>query len=177
MMNRSERRRIDQVLDPDFLADLGGVTTDELRARRRMVDEVETEVSYYRRLLHGRMDLLAFELRRRRGEETRSLIEARPEILGGGETASGVGGRVPANLAPDLPEVGRRPIDRVLQDDFLARIGEIDDEELSRIQEALSEAEQGISERRRAVQEAFDAIQGQITDRYKSGRVGSDPLP
>jgi len=50
-----------------------------------MCDDLEGELSYYRRLLHGRLDLLNFELRRRSGEETRSLIEALPEILADGD--------------------------------------------------------------------------------------------
>ena len=65
-----QRRRIDILLDPEFLADLETSSVPELRDRRRMADEVETELSFYRRLLHGRMDLLAFELNRRSGEET-----------------------------------------------------------------------------------------------------------
>ncbi len=65
------------------MANLTDLPLKELRSRRDLADTVETELSYYRRLLHGRMDLLAFEQRRRRGEETRSLIDALPEILTG----------------------------------------------------------------------------------------------
>ena len=82
------RRRIDQVLDPAFTADLEELPLEDLRARRNTLDELDTEFSYYRRILHGRMDLLDFELRRRSGEETRSIIEALPEILSDGATGS-----------------------------------------------------------------------------------------
>ncbi|MEX0789347.1 MAG: hypothetical protein WD178_01075, partial [Actinomycetota bacterium] len=78
-----ERRRIDQIQEPEFLTGLSSLPLKELRSRRDLADTVEIELSYYRRLLHGRMDLLAFEQRRRRGEETRSLIDALPEILTG----------------------------------------------------------------------------------------------
>ena len=83
-MHTENRRRIDIINDNAFLADIGEVDLDMLRQRRALADAVETELSFYRRLLHGRMDLLAFEMRRRNGEETRSLIEALPEILGAG---------------------------------------------------------------------------------------------
>ncbi len=81
------RRRIDEVVDPAYTADLESLSMDQLRERRAVLDDLDTELSYYRRMLHGRMDLLSFELRRRSGEETRSLIEALPQIL-----ATGVGG-------------------------------------------------------------------------------------
>ncbi len=73
-----QRRRIDQVMDESFTKGIEDVPIDDLRARRVTCDELDTELSYYRRMLHGRMDLLDFELRRRSGEETRTLIEALP---------------------------------------------------------------------------------------------------
>ena len=75
-MTVEHRRRIDILLDPDYLTDLETVPLAELRDRRRMADEVETELSFYRRLLHGRIDLLAFEAQQGaggdQGEERRS---------------------------------------------------------------------------------------------------------
>lgn len=176
-MTSEHRRRFDILLDPEFLADLEKVALPELRDRRRMADEVETELSFYRRLLHGRMDLLAFELNRRTGDETRSLIEALPEILGAGERAGGQQQRVPQMLAPDLPEERRRHIDRVLGDDFLSRLPECESEELSDIQGVLADTEQEISTGRKAVQHVFDKIQVEIMRRYKEGQVDPDELP
>ena len=59
------RRRIDQIMEPSFVDGLGDLSLDELRDRRRMCDDVENELSYYRRMLHGRMDLLRRLVRRR----------------------------------------------------------------------------------------------------------------
>ena len=72
------RRRIDEATDEAFIADVEARSTDELREKRELLDDLDTELSYYRRMLHGRMDLLEFELRRRSGEETRTLLEALP---------------------------------------------------------------------------------------------------
>jgi hypothetical protein len=170
------RRRIDQVLDPSFVADLEGVDLDTLRERRSTADDVETELSYYRRLLHGRMDLLAFELRRRAGEESRTIMEALPEILGAGERASAEAGRKPTALAPELPSEGQRAIDRVLDDDFLSRLPSLSDEELEEIQTMLTDTEQEVSTRRRAVQEIFDRIQSEILRRYREGQATAGGL-
>lgn len=161
------RRRMDNLLDPQFLEGLADLPLDELRHRRETANDVETELSFYRRLLHGRMDLLNFELSRRRGEETRSLIEALPEILAAGEATGGSLGRVRGEFHPQLPDERRRPIDDVLSDDFLTRITDLSDEELAEIHDTLAEAEAEISANRRRVQDVFDALHAQITGRYR----------
>lgn len=175
-VHTENRRRIDIISDPEFVSGLAELHIDELRARREMADTVETELSYYRRLLHGRMDLLAFELRRRSGDESRSLIDALPEILGGGETASGTGGRPTPAVMPELPDEQRRPIDRVLADDFLARLPSMSDEELQDVQSMLAEAEREVSSQRKAAQQAFDGIQAEILTRYKEGTADQSGL-
>ena len=80
-MSHKNRRRIDQVLDEDFLSGLGALPENDLKDRRVMCDDLDVELSFYRRMLHGRMDLVVFEMRRRAGEEEESLIEALPRIL------------------------------------------------------------------------------------------------
>jgi hypothetical protein len=164
------RRRIDLIRSPDFVADLGDIGIDELRRRRRTCDELDTELSYYRRLLHGRMDLLSFELRRRSGEEERTLIEALPEILAGATPSTApIVGRPLDIEPPEHAGGGRRAIDQVLGDDFLVRLGDIDLGELEEIQTALTEAEAEISDQRRAVFEVHDAVQRELTRRYREG--------
>lgn len=175
-MTEQNRRRIDQILDPEFSNDVGELELDELRTRRDFAEEVERELSYYRRVLHGRMDLLAFELRRRRGEEHRTLIEALPDIIAAGLTGDGlgVGDTRHLSLELDLPKVtGRRAIDQVLEDDALTRVAEMDEEELAAAQHALTEAESEISVRRRTLHGVIDRLQAEIIDRYKRGLAES----
>ena len=161
------RRRIDLLLDPSFTENLESLELGELRDRRQLAADVESELSYYRRMLHGRMDLLNFELARRRGDEKRSLIEALPEILGGGETAGGQTGRVRGEFDLEMAGQGNRPVDAALSDDFLTRIYDIDEAELEEILTALDESETSVSERRRAVQVVFDKVQSVISGRYR----------
>lgn len=169
-----QRRRIDRVADPDFTEGLADLPMDELRARRAMCDELDTELSYYRRILHGRMDLLAFELRRRTGEETRSLIEALPEILADAEASAPPpkGEGLPRELpieAPQFAGEGRRTIDRALGDDFLAHLPTLDAGELENVQGLLAETEREISKQRRKVYEAYEQLTAEITRRYREG--------
>lgn len=175
-MSTEQRRRIDLVLDEAFVADLESADLKTLRDRRAAADDVETELSYYRRLLHGRLDLLGFEHRRRSGTEERSLLEALPEILSAGEVRTDRGRRLPASLAPDLPEERYRAIDRVLDDDFLSRLPSLDDAELRSIQDQLEEAEREVSLQRKAVQTVFDLIQTEILRRYKEGEAAAEEI-
>ena len=170
------RRRVDRIQEPEFVEGLEELGLDELRDRRRMCDDVENELSYYRRMLHGRMDLLGFELRRRSGEETRSLIEALPEILTDGASGYVPSGRPTKVTLPDLPDQRRRHIDEVLEADFLTRIALVEDDELNEIQRSLVETENEISSSRHAVQEAFNTIQAELTRRYKDGLANFDEI-
>lgn len=173
-----QRRRIDQVTDPTFTEGLQDVPLDVIRDRRTMLDDLDTELSYYRRVLHGRLDLLDFELRRRRGDETRSLIEALPEILSDG-TASHTSNPLDRALSLDTPEfagLGRRNIDRVLADDFLARLPFLEDSDLVAIRDDLGAAEQEISKQRRVVHDAHEIVTTELTRRYREGVADADEL-
>jgi hypothetical protein len=165
------RRRIDQALDPEFVEGIEGLDLDEIRSRRSLAGDVENELSYYRRLLHGRMDLIRFELRRRSGEETRTLIEALPEILADPEPPTGNhrSGRYEVPDLPMLPDVGKRDIDHILGGDVLLRLSELSDGELSTALEAISEMEVEISEHRRSVQKVEDVFVEALAARYRVG--------
>ena len=141
-----------------------------------MCDEVDTELSYYRRLLHGRMDLLAFELRRRSGDETRTLIEALPEILAGSETVRTSSGRQVPVVLPDLPASGKRSVDKALGDDFLTRLPSIETAELEHVQSLLTETEEEVSAQRSAVYQVFERAQAELTRRYRDGLADADEL-
>lgn len=170
------RRRIDRIRDPEFEADLSDMPMEELRAKRTMCEDLDNELSYYRRLLHGRIDLLTFEQRRRSGEEQRSLIDALPEILAGSETRHVSSGRQVPVVMPDVPAPGRREVDVALGDDFLAHLPEIDDGELDEIRNGLVEAEEDVSEQRRDVYGAYERLQAELTRRYRDGLADADEL-
>ena len=77
-----EHARSDRVLDAGFLADLGERSVDELRAMHAECLELETEVSYVRRLTQARIDILEAEIgRRERGDSLEDLINSLPQIL------------------------------------------------------------------------------------------------
>lgn len=171
------RRRIDQVLDEDFLSDIDEIEMDELRRRRQMAVDVEKELSYYRRLLHGRMDLLRFERRRRTGEEDRSLIESLAEILSDPSRGDGHDPRrtILDTDLPPMPETGRREVDAVLGDQVLTKLDSVDDDGLAAALEAVQAIEREISDKRHQVQQVADLLSAQIAERYRSGTAESVP--
>jgi hypothetical protein len=177
-VNQPHRRRIDFVRSPEFTSGLDALPLSELRERRRTCADLDLEYSYYRRLLQGRLDLLAFETRRRAGEESRTLIEALPEILASWASQQpGLAKRRVPVKAPDLPAAGRRAVDRALSDDFLILLSDMPDADLAEVQLRLAEAEAELSRLRRAVFDASDVLQAELVRRYRAGRLDNNDHP
>ena len=172
------RRRIDIISDPSFLDGIDELDTAEVRARRTLCSGLDSELSFYRRLLHGRIDLVAFERRRRRGEEHRTSKEALPAILGDAPTTDTGHGAVTSFdiVPPDVPQPGRRRIDHLLGDDLLTRLDTIDDDELERFDAALRSEEQEVSHQRKVVHAAMDALGAELERRYRMGLTSVDEL-
>lgn len=164
-----KRRRIDIVLEPEYLEGLGELELAELRRRRDTAEDVEAQISYYRRLLHGRMDLLNFELRRRGGEEERSLLEALPDILASGMVLGNEPNLKHIETMPPLPsKTGRRLIDKIMDDGVLTQLPDLSDEEIGEAIERLREVETNLSQQRRSLHSVIDTIQDEIVARYRS---------
>lgn len=164
-----KRRRIDVVLEPEYVEGLASLDLDEVRRRRDTAEDVEAQISYYRRLLHGRMDLLAFEMRRRTGEESRSLMEALPEILADGMIIGSEPNLRHIDTMPPLPSVtGRRLIDKIMDDDVLASIPDLTDQDLSEAIDRLRDVESELSVQRRELHKVIDRLHDEVVARYRS---------
>src|SRR4051795_13701879 len=71
-----------RVLDPAYVLDVESNTVEELRSKHAECLELETEVSYVRRLTQARIDILEAEIRRRStGGSLEDLIQQLPQIL------------------------------------------------------------------------------------------------
>jgi hypothetical protein len=164
-----KRRRIDLVLEPQYVEGLADLELNEVRRRRDTAEDVEAQISYYRRLLHGRMDLLDFEMRRRSGEEERSILEALPEILANGMILGSEPNLKHIETMPPLPShTGRRLIDKIMDDGVLASLPELTDVELREAIERLREVETQLSGQRRRLHQVIDILQDEMVSRYRS---------
>jgi hypothetical protein len=168
--DQTHRRRIDRVLDPAYLDDLEGCALDEVRRRHEECLEIETEVSYVRRLAQARLDILDAELQRRqRGGTVGDLIDALPRILSDeGPRASAAKSRLPRHLAPSPDIPWRRGLEHLVSDATLANLPNIPDEELHATMDQLRELEQDVSSKRRALHRVIDRIEADLAARHKA---------
>jgi hypothetical protein len=168
------QRRIDRVLDPEFIAEAGSLDLAELRARRDEAEAEEADISYLRRLLQGRLDILRAELvRRSQGGErdVAGLRAALPSILSNDELVGDMAGRhnaLPRIQAPSSADVRRR-VERLVSDETLARLPDLDVDELTEVVGTLSREEEAVSAGRRAVQRVVDVLRAELARRYREG--------
>ena len=175
-MPDQKRRRMDQIFDPSYLDGLSDRSIDELKAMRDDCHDMETEISYERRLCHGRIDILSAELDHRAGKEG-DVISRLPEIL-----ASGSGGATPLpDRAQDLsaPENAggpRRRLEEIAGKQTLARMGDMTDDEIKALIDSINAYESDLSNKRKTLHELLDKIQAEIVSRYTSGEASSDAI-
>ena len=189
---------IDRLLSADYLDGIDGFEMTELRERRQACQEVETSLSYFRRLIQGRLDIVHAEITRREtgGEasDLGDLIERLPSILaehagpvgtsaptGGAGAPGGSGplsgrGPLPEVIAPDDVSELSRQLDAVVDADRLASLPASTDEEVRRVADQLTDLERTVSAQRRGLHERIDALQDEIVRRYKSGEATVDAL-
>jgi hypothetical protein len=171
------RRRIDRVLAPDYVRDLGQLDLAEVRSRRDDAAQEETDLSYLRRLLHGRIDIVKAEQKRRREGGSSSVVERLAEILSDnvvGATPSGSGRHQP--LEPSRAEAHRRHVEALVSDADLTDVSSLPDERLDLALRTYAAEEESVSKRRREVQKVVDALNDEIGARYKAGSASVDTL-
>jgi hypothetical protein len=167
------RRRIDKVLDPEFLVDLSEWPLDELRRRQAECLEIETEVSYVRRMTQARIDILEAEIdRRASGGSVADLIAALPEILDDeGPRAPVEKSRLTRHLAPSMDIEWKRGRERLISDDTLAKLPDLDDDELQSTLRELGELEHQVSQQRRELHQVIDRVEADLAAWHKVGQA------
>jgi hypothetical protein len=163
-------RRIDRVLDEQYLAGLTELALADVRALRDEADQEETDLSYLRRLLHGRMDLVTAELARRAGGSEDKLVDELPRILADAPRQSPRGlGR---HLTHEPTNTGstRRRAEAIANADVTDLAGH-DEPALRALLAELRAEEAEVSGLRKRVQGVYDAASAEITQRYREGRA------
>jgi hypothetical protein len=161
----------------------------ELRTLRRDAQQEEADLSYLRRLLQGRIDILRAELGRRTapGEVrdpkdakpgrtllVRPLLDRLPEILADGPSR----GRSARHVTLGTPhsEEYRRLAEEMLADVELSDLAARTDQELHAAMAKLVGREQQVSRRRRQLQATVDGCSAEIARRYREGEARVDDL-
>lgn len=170
------RRRIDHVLDADFLTGLGSVALGDVRARRHEAEQEEADLSYVRRLLQGRIDIVRAELGRRSGEDSGSLVDQLAGILADGPPGEPHGLGRHNVVEPSRVADHRRSVEQLVSDVGVSDVVNRTDDELAESLTRLTNYESAVSRNRRRVQEVMDACTAEIARRYQSGEATVDDL-
>ncbi|MFJ5549958.1 hypothetical protein [Streptomyces sp. NPDC093225] len=160
--------------------DLALLRLPELRTVRREALRDEADLSYVRRLLQGRIDILRAELGRRADPAAPVAVEAAvvdrlSEILADAPSRRSASARH-VTLGTPHSEEYRRLAAEMLADVELSDLGARTDEELHEGMGRLVRYEQQVSRRRQALQRTADDCGAEITRRYRDGEAQVDDL-
>lgn len=171
--------QLSEVTDPGYLEGLETWTLQEVRSRRDEATETETGLSYLRRIVQGRLDIVVAEQRHReQGEraDVSELVDELPTILSGNVHAPGLG-RLPALIGPgEIDHALEQRLEEILPASRLANLAGLSDEELPQAATELTEFERSVSTQRRAVLDVLDRLQDEIVRRYRTGEATVDSL-
>ncbi len=170
------RRRIDRVLGEEFSAHLEDLDMVELRRRRKDAEQEETDLSYLRRLIQGRADIVQAEIERRGGTEDKSLVERLTSILTEGSARQSHGSGRFMTLEPSRMDERRRRVEKIIADVDISHANARSDEELYAAITKLREMEAEVSRDRRLVQHVMDACTAEIGRRYREGTAHVEDL-
>ena len=169
-------RRIDRVLAEDFLSGVAEVPLPDLRQLRQDAEQEEVDVSYLRRMVQGRLDVIRAELNRRAGKGTGNLVDDLAGILADEPRgpARGMGRHVTAE--PSRTDSHRRYVESLVADVDLSDVSARSEDELANAMQTLADEERTLSAKRRQVQTVMDACSAEITRRYRDGEADVDVL-
>jgi hypothetical protein len=169
------RRRIDKVLADDFTDGLDTIDLDDLRGRRREAEQEEADLSYVRRMLQGRMDILRAELARRAGGNQAKIVEHLSQVLSdSGRNDHGLGRFL--RVEPSRVDEHRRAVEQVIADVGVSDVEGHSDEDIRGALGRLEKFEHAVSEDRHRVQKVMDALTAEVAGRYKSGAANVEDL-
>jgi len=164
------RRGIDRVMAPDFVADLGELTMAQLRERRQLAMREEADLSYVRRMLQGRLEILEAELELPPEESDEELVARLTRALMANTTATGSSGRYMATEPVRLAE-RRRHVERLISDVGLTDVASMSESDIRSALSKLAEQEHVVSRLRHEVHEIIDVLTAELAHRYQSGAV------
>ncbi|WP_093484545.1 MULTISPECIES: ABC transporter substrate-binding protein [unclassified Streptomyces] len=159
---------------PATAPDLSGLGLPELRVVRRDSQQEEADLSYVRRLLQGRIDILRAEIARRTTQHS-PLLDRLPEILTDLPSRHRSSARH-VTLGTPHSEEYRRLAEEMLGEVELSDLTARTDQELHDAMGRLIRYEQQVSRRRQSLQRTTDDCSAEIARRYREGEAQVDDL-
>lgn len=170
-MDEQLRRYVDEGVPTDLTA----WSNERLRQERAEHEAAEAAVSYARRVLQGRLDIVRAELERRQEagvDQAASLLDRLPTLLAGDHVATRPGrARATSLEVPPAAETLVARVDADLGERTLARLADRDDRDVAELIDLLETHERELSTARRALFDRIDAMRDELAQRYKDGRA------
>ena len=153
--------------------DVSQLSLDELRERRRVLQQVDDAVSYVRRVAQGRADLARAELARRGSGGAPELTDDLRHVLG--DRLLGRSDR-PPRPADDFSDDPRaEALDRLCAERGFARMAELEDQAVAELAGALDAFEGEVSSERHDVFAELDDLSEELVRRYRAQQPPGDP--
>ncbi len=169
-----------RILTSNYLDGMAEASLADIRSMRTECQEAEVALSYLRRLIQGRLDIVHTYLEHPGSDALRdlgTLVNDLPGILSSGPGRPSGPGHLPQLLSPDTEEVDlTAELDAVLGADEIGTLADLDVDQLNSIAGQLEAIETRVSADRRALHERIDALQAELVDRHKTGRATVDGL-
>lgn len=170
---------LDDLLLSNDLGLLAPRPIEELRALRDRLGEIETGLSFVRRMAQGRLDIVLAEFHARlqgKAESAHDLVDRMPELLSGQARGTGTPRPVRDIEIPVFTEQFLNELDQLLHPTDLAAIEGLDVDDLDNAAQRISAFERALSVKRSEVHRLIDEVQEEIIGRYRSGSVSVDDL-
>ena len=154
-------------------------TLPELREVRDRCQQVEAGLSYGRRLVQGRLDIVGLEVERRAvggSTSTEALMERLPEVLAQHTRGGGTPRPVRDEELPAFTDELALELDRVVPPSDIGRLPELSDERIDTVMDLLQVLERRVSAKRHELHRVIDELQEEIVSRYRSGAASVDDL-
>ncbi len=171
-----EHRRIERVLSPDFVRGIEHRPLAAVRALRDDAAQEETDLSYLRRLLHARIDIVRAEQRRRAEGGGASVVAELARILAANAVGPATGSGRHQTVEPSRAEAHRWRVEALVSDVDLSDVSSLPSERLASALDSYLAEENAISRYRREVQQVVDTLNAEIGRRYARGSASVDRL-
>jgi hypothetical protein len=170
--------RLDRVLAAGRCSDaeLAALDLGDVRRRRSEANREETDLSYLRRVLHGRIDIIAAEQARRAAGGQGRLVDRLSAILRDEPPASARSARH-MDVDPGAePGEYRAHVETLLAAPEMTAVLDRPDADLGAALDTLRGYEREVSGYRNRVQTVVDRFGTELTRRYKDGHATVDEL-
>jgi len=178
---------VQRLLAAELIRDIATVPIEDLRAARADCSQVEGDISFVRRVVQGRLDMVGYELARRADRTERrspqseasaepvNILFDLPDVLTTGGATPLASQRHMASHEPGTVAVDMASeVDSIISSEEMASLAILGDDRIGEITESLRAHEMDLSAMRRQLHERIDAIQGEVVRRYQVGEASPD---